>query len=318
MAQDLTLSVMQRILRKPEPEPEAQQTPTRALRQALSRAAEDSVGLHLFVLGVRLEEAGLDDLLGRLEGDLMLLGVADGGDRSGFVGIDPETRAAIVEIQTLGRVSPAKPLPRRVTAADRALAEPFVTVFLRELAAETAGTSLGGWSDGFRTNGFFPSPREIGLALPDGDYRVVRMTLDLGAGGRQGLLVLVLPVPREEVAPDPVTPAREWSAALAGNVMSAPADVRAILHRIRLPLRMVEAFELGQLITLPGVSVGKVRVETPDDTLVSYARLGQMGGMRAVRLGKPGQQDMQDAMPLPTVAGPGSLVVTGQHDDGGG
>jgi flagellar motor switch protein FliM len=279
------------------------------LRQALSRAAERSIGLTMSVLGIRQDVAALDDILAGLEDDLMLMALsgsgAGPGSPIGFLGLDLQARAAMVEVQTLGHVGSATVPPRRPTTADRALADPFVGAFLRELVMETKGTVLEGWISAGRTDGHFPTAREAGLALPDGAFRIVRMTLDLGAGGRQGLIVLALPVPQPVPTPAPVAPAQGWSAALAGNVLSAQTEVRAVLHRMRLPLHMVEGFTLGQVLVLPGVGVSTVRVETPDRTLVGLARLGQMGGMRAVRLAEPGRPDMQDALPLAPVLPPG-------------
>lgn len=299
---------MRRILRQPEPVVQEPPTPSRALRQALSRAAEQSVGLHLYALGIRQDVAPLDTLLGSLEDDLMLLALAGSAGQAGFLGLDLQARAAFVEIQTLGRVSSTVAPARRPTAADRALADPFVAAFLHELVTETSGTTLDGWVSDHRTEGYFPAAREVGLGLPDGDYRVVRMTLDLGAGGRQGLLVLCLPMPQPLVPLESIAPTQDWSAALAGNVLAARTEVRAILHRMRVPLRMAERFQLEQMVALPGVSVGNMRVETADGALVGLARLGQMGGMRAVRLADPGMQDMQDALPLSSARPTGADV----------
>lgn len=304
MAGHDTSSVLRRRLRHPDPVPQDAPTPSRALRQALSRAAERSVGLNLSALGIRQDVAQLDDVLAGLEDDLMLLALSDSDFPSGFLALDLQARAAIVEVQTLGHVGSATAPPRKPTMTDRALADPFASAFLRELAQETMGTTLEGWVTATRADGYFPSRREAGLALTDGAFRVVRMTLDLGAGGRQGLIVLALPMP-EPVAPmAPAPPARDWSATLAGNVMAAETEVRAVLHRMRLPLRMVEGFTLGQVLVLPGVGVSTVRVETPDRTMVGLARLGQMGGMRAVRLAEPGRPDMQDVVPLAPVLPP--------------
>ena len=114
------------------------------------------------------------------------------------------------------------------------------------------------------------------------------------------LMVLALPMPRSPQAVTPVAPpAPDWSAALTGNVLGARADVTAVLHRMRLPLRVVEGFALDQVLSLPGVSVGSVRIEAADARLIGHARLGQMAGMRAVRVGAPGRQDMDDTITLP-------------------
>ena len=53
---------------------------------------------------------------------------------------------------------------------------------------------------------------------------------------------------------------------------------------MRLPLKRVEGFAVGDVLPLPGVTVGSLRLEGPDDAPVAPARLGQVMGLRAVRL----------------------------------
>jgi flagellar motor switch protein FliM len=291
---------MRRIVRSTAPTSPEPLTPSRALRQAITRAASQSIGLPLTVLGVSEEVGALDDILTRAEDGLMLLALGSPAEMTGFLGIDLQTRAAVIEVQTLGRVSNALAQPRPATAADIAMAEPFVQRVLHEIELETAGTLLDGWVVGQRLFGRFAGMKEVGLTLANGDYRVVRLTLDLGAGGRQGLLVLALPMPRP-AQPTPAQPdaTAAFSRKLSENILVAPAEVRAILHRMRLPLRTVEVFELGQTIPLWGATVTAVKVEAPDGRLLALARLGQMSGMRAVRLGPPARPEMTEVLPLP-------------------
>jgi hypothetical protein len=58
-------NVLRRIARAPAPPPSL--TPARAVRLAVTRAAERSIALSLAVLGVAEEEGTLDELLSRLE-----------------------------------------------------------------------------------------------------------------------------------------------------------------------------------------------------------------------------------------------------------
>lgn len=299
MTEAAVTSVMRRIVGPARTVVTESLTPTRALRQAMTRAAERAVGLVLNVLGISQDVAPLDEILTRIEDDLLLTTLVNDAGPVGFLAVDLQTRAAVIEAQTLGRVSPQSAPARKPTTADMAMAEPFLAQFLTEVEQETCGTVLDGWVAGQRVLGRFADAREIGLTLGNGDYRVVRLTLDLGAGDRQGLIVLALPMP----APPAATPnhplASDWSDTLAGNVMTSRAEVRAVLHRMRVPLRQVEAFELGQVLALPGVSVGSVRIETFESRLIGQARLGQMSGMRAVRIGPPSRQEMEEAGPLP-------------------
>jgi flagellar motor switch protein FliM len=128
------------------------------------------------------------------------------------------------------------------------------------------------------------------MLLADGRYRVVRLTLDLGAGGRQGLFLLMIRLPRPKPAepvPDAPVPT------VAAQAMGAQAALQAVLHRFRLPWEEAEAFEIGQVIPLPGVTVASVRIEGGGQDL-GPARQGQVAGMRAIRLETPADPNLED------------------------
>jgi flagellar motor switch protein FliM len=280
-------------------------TPARALRLAFARAADRAAGLAVAVLGVADEVAPLDDLLTRLEPGLMLLSVERAGT-VGLVALDAEARAAAVEAQTLGRPSAQAADPREPTAVDAALALPLAQAFLEEAEAATAGTRLDGWVGAARAGGRLPSAREAALTLPDGDYRAVRLTLDLGAGGRQGLCLLLLPVAlRQPEAPGAAGDG--WREGLGEQVMAAPAEVTAVLHRLRLPLAEAEGLDVGRVLPLPGVTVASVRLQGPGGADLGPARLGQVAGMRAVRLEAPPPPTLVEIGP----AGPVPLGLPG-------
>ncbi len=137
------------------------------------------------------------------------------------------------------------------------------------------------------------------MALPEGRYRALRMTLDLGAGGRQGLLLLMLRLPEPPAA---AVPAGE-EATLAPRVLEAEAPLRAVLHRFPLPLAEAEGWQPGQVVPLPGVSVGSVRIEAPAGERIGTARLGQVAGRRAIRIETPLAPPLEEIRP-PSLPGP--------------
>ncbi|TNC73874.1 FliM/FliN family flagellar motor switch protein [Rubellimicrobium roseum] len=294
---------MRRLVRPPAPP--AAITPARALRLAATRAAERSISLPLAVLGVSEEEGPLDDLLGRLEDGLMLIALHEDDHPVGLVALDAEARAAVLEVQTLGRVAPAVAEVRVVTAADAALARPFLQALLAEVEAGTAGTVLDGWVRGPALAARLPGPREAAMILSDGLYRIVRLTLDLGAGGRQGLALLLI---RLRPPPEPAW-AEPPAATVADPVLAAPATLTAVLHRLQLPLAGAEALEVGQVLALPGVTVASVRLEVAGIDL-GPARLGQMAGMRALRIEEPLTPGLDELPSLGEGAGPAALPPT--------
>jgi flagellar motor switch protein FliM len=195
-----------------------------------------------------------------------------------------------VEAQVLGRVSASPCEPREPTAADAALARPLLEAFLTEAEAAVEGTPLAGWLAGPTLGERVASPREAALLLRDGRYRAVRLTLDLGAGERQGL-VLILALVAERPAQHEPTPT------VAPQVLRSEARLDAVLHRLHLPLSEAEGLAVGQVLPLPGVTVASARIEA-GGVVLGPARLGQVAGMCAVRIETPLAPDLA---PIPTL-----------------
>lgn len=300
MAGAVVNEALRRMVRqKPEPSPDSP-LPARALRQSVVRAADRSAGLSLVVLGVEMSDATLDELTPGLDPGMLLVMLGAGSGPEGVLALCPELRGALIEMQTVGQMSP-QPAPRRdPTTADLAMAEPFVLHLLAGLRAESEGYPLALALAGVGVLGRFANPRAAALALPDGGYRVMRLTIDLGLPDRQGSMLIALP--RRSPTADPATEQRPdpaWTAAMTRAVMDAPCVLQAILHRRTLTLGMVEGFAVGQVLTLPGVTVDSVRVEGPGGAIVGPGKLGQMGGMRAVRLGAARPLQMEEMLPPP-------------------
>ncbi|NAZ37875.1 FliM/FliN family flagellar motor switch protein [Rubellimicrobium sp. CFH 75288] len=248
---------------------------TRSLRLAVVRAAEQGAGLRLTVLGLRQEEAPLDDLLADLGDDLLIVLLRQGSDPAGLAALDAGLRDALIEAQLAGTPSPLSPDPRPSTGTDAALAAPFLAALLAGFEAVSDRAASG---PAPRPAERLGSARDAALVLTDGAYRAVRMTLDLGPKGREGGLTLLRPAPeRRPVAASPGPPA----------LLEAEARLDVILARIPVELSALEGWEAGMVVPLPGADAASVRLVAPDGTDCATARLGQAGGRRAVRLDGP-------------------------------
>lgn len=302
MAGGVTNAALRRMVR-PIPAPRAAEpaVPARILRQAVTRAADAAADLPLVVLGVEIAETPLDDLIAALDPTQLLVMLGAGVGLEGVAALCPDLRAALIEMQTAGRLSALAPSPRAATTADFAMAEPFILHLLSALRSDTAGHPIASSVAGVGVLGRFANPRAAALALPDGVYRVIRLSIDLGQPDRQAALLLGLPLrspPAATLAAPPADPA--WTLALTRAVMDAPCALQAVLHRQTLTIGQVEGFVIGQVLPLPGVTVASVRVEGPGGSHVGAGKLGQMGGMRAVRLGMPPRPaQMEEMLPLP-------------------
>lgn len=272
-------------LTQDEPLAEAPVTSARALRTAIAQGAEKGLGLGLVVIGIEEAEEHLDQWVGSVPADWGLVLLDRGADHSGLAAISPDFRSAIVEHMTTGRVSPAVAVPRPVTRTDVELFQPMFAAFLQTLPHLAQFTSLAPWVAGVVVGGPVPTPRTAGLMLTDTEYRVLRFTIDLGQPDRVAEALIALPL-HPIARPPPVVEnvPSDWSDKMKSAVLDAQSPLNAVLHRMRLSLRSVEKFEVGLVLPLPGVTVGSVVLLGPQNTQVATARLGQVNGMRAVRI----------------------------------
>ena len=312
MTQETAQSVLHRLLRSATEVAKEPVTSARALRLAMARSAERSVGLTLTVIGVTEEVMPLDALLAQLDPSWMLLSIGADDHLIGFAGLDLQARTAVVEVQTLGVLRTAAAPERPITPSDAALCAPFVARFLSDFAVTSDSTPLAGWTEGLAAGARFQDGRAVGMVLPECDMRLVRLSLDLATGERQGLFVLALPVRRVPPRPERAASGPRFADQFRSAVMEAPATLTAVLHRLRLPIREVERFRIGQVVDLPGITVRSVRIEGPDGVPVAEGRLGQITGMRAVRIEARSGDELAEARISPGPrAGPLGLPLGG-------
>lgn len=293
--------------------PEPPVTPARVLRRAVARAGE-ALQLALGVATIADGVHTLDQILAELDETLLILALTEAGIDRGFVILDLAVRDALVEVQTLGALS-SRPSPqggRPVTAADAALAVPFLERILNELSKAGPGTDLPDWIGATAVAGRFGSRRVIAATLPAGNYRTVALGIDLGAPGREGRLKLVLPPPGVARRGSRAEESAQWAEAFRSGVLDASAVLTAVLTRHRLSLAEAEALRPGQVLPLPGVTVGSVRLEAPVGQPLAAARLGQFAGLRAVRLELPKSPHLRETWPGLGAVAPGFQRIAGQ------
>ncbi len=260
-------------------------TSSRAVRLALTKAANDTIGLVLTVIGMGEETQPLDDLLGGLDDNLMLIGLQRDGKLVGLTALDMQLRAAMLEMQTTGRLIAAKAEERPATRTDKSMCDPVLSAFLSAFPTVTVGTEFDGWADGVGLGDRIDSSRAAGLMLADQDYRILRLSIDLGVAERQGQMLIALPLskpqPMAETAPSENA---DWATLFQAAVADAPGELDALLHRLKMPLSEAQNLQVGQVLPLLGCTVNSVRLLSQDGQKVAQAKLGQLGGMRAVRV----------------------------------
>ena len=254
----------------------------RALRLGLARAAGDGLGLPLAVIGAKQVICRQADLAAKLSDDrLLMLFLSEA--RAAAICLDGGCVSAIMQQQTIGMVTPDAPLDRACTDTDAAMAAPLFEDTMaraRDLVeASNDIASLSGYEYGSRVE----STGALMLAMTEETYRVVDLTVELAGGARQGEICMLLPEP--PVSDDDQSHLKEASGRdlqQASGVMRA--ELMAILSRVSLPFTSLSGLTVGDVLPLSSAKLDKVEILTIDRGRMTLGRLGQCGGMRAVRI----------------------------------
>jgi flagellar motor switch protein FliM len=272
-------------------QPEGGPGADRAWRLALARAANDILALPLEVARLSVNRRSLAELL-ELAPERALIAVLEGpAEGLGILMLSPPVLSAMIEMQTIGRVSSSAPPVRKPTRTDASMVADMIDQALQELESGLESDPDLIWAGGFNYASFLDDPRPLGLLLEEEHYRVIQAELRLGNGAKSGGVMLALPAEGRGRAPKPAptaTPAPVaaalFSKALSDQVMRTEADIAAILHRFTVPLSFVMALKTGDLVPLSTAALDRIVLEGLDGRPLASGRLGQNRGMRAVRL----------------------------------
>lgn len=211
----------------------------------------------------------------------------------GLVIFDPPAFSSVIEAMTIGTLSHKAPALRRATETDAALMADLVDAILTEVDAHPDPADP--FAPGFRQDRLIDDLRLLDVMLEDVPFSLTVLEVELLAEGtvRKGVFTIALPEPAPEMPAfsdfdmsfdeGPVHDVH-WERALEASVMTAPAQLGAVLGRVRLPLAEVMALGVDSQVTLPLSQLEEVQLEGLDRTVLAMGRLGQYRGMRALRL----------------------------------
>lgn len=284
----------------------------RALRIGLERTADDLLGLQLCVSSASQRTVGWT-AFEKLFASNAMYALLEGGDgiRAGVI-IDMPVLCGLVEHETIGRVSPTPAEDRRPTKVDAALVAPLIDETLVRLDADLEGAHGQIQSEGLCFGAMAPDSRGLILALEDTRYVVIDLLVSLASGAKSGSMRFVLPMRR--VAKD--KPAKRdhtdtSKQEFRNSVLRAPATLNVVLTRMELALTDLQNLMVGQVIPIKGDVIDKAVLELPNGQHVSAASLGQMNGMKAVRVLHPDlPRNTSSAPPEAEPAPPEEDVVT--------
>lgn len=305
-------------------------TPARAAALALGRVAERLHGLPVQPLEVTAGALTLSELVELLP-ERPLLGVLQGpGEMLGAIALCPDAATALVEAQTLGRVTARVMDRRRPTRSEAMLCADFINALLAELQSDLAGMPGFEPLGRFRFAASVDEARSLALLLDHDAFRSLDFRLRLGGptATRDGRILLALPQTAAQKPAAPPNPAPDPAPALAppagvadsgaapdlsAAMREASIEVVAVLCRRRLSLRELRGLTAGRLLTLPKARLTDARVETADGQLLARGRLGEAGGCHAIRLSDP--SEMAETAPDAGALSLARPVMAAQQDD---
>ena len=214
------------------------------MRLALGRVADAVLGLPMAVIGAVVQQVDADGL-GEVFSDDSLLMLLDGPGRArGAAMFDQALVGGLIQQQTLGTVRGDDGTPRTMTRTDAAMCAPLIAALLEAVAPTLDVAEDSALIEGFRFGTRANDMRSLLLALQATDYCVLRLTVDMAQGTRQGEIVLLFPHPEPEVlghadaGPDG-TAAGADAPQLADAVMGVATSLDMVVCQIPLTLDAV-------------------------------------------------------------------------------
>ena len=235
-----------------------------------------------------LDKAGVVAALG--ENDL-ICPMSRAGSHGGLIVVDPPFLSALIEVQTLGKVTSAPANERPPTHTDVTVASEILDRWLADIAR---AASEQGIAEEMLTNGYARDPgrldlRAVALKLDPGQYRSLAVTMALGAEAKTGRLSFFAP---RSAASDASEINGTLGSQLRAHLLDAPVEMTAVLSRVERSLDEIMSLSAGDIFPVLAEQLQSVRLEADDGALITMARLGQAGGKRAVR---PALQDFPES-----------------------
>lgn len=282
MTQTVSAALARKLSVGQEEQGEKPRSILRALRLAFARAAGERLQLPMVVIGAKQSCRTPDALADQVGEDWLLLRFVDGDGMSAAICMDLGAVSAIVQVQTIGEVMAVEPMPRAFTHTDGAMVAPMVEDALARAVDLVEAPRDQSCLSGLEFATRLADLRTLTLAMVEDAYRVFDLTVELGGGPRQGQISVILPDPStgdaDEVAQEVTGPNLEQ----ASGVLRA--ELNTVICRMSLPLASLSHLKVGDALPLTGSRLDRAEVLTIDRTRAAIGRLGQCGGMRAVRL----------------------------------
>lgn len=282
MADTGTESALQRKLATSADPTGASRGVLRGLRMALPRGADGLFGLALSVIGATQARCNTDDLDGLFDDDRLIM-LLDGPEGcAGGATIDRACLAALTQQQTMGKLTGTVPGDRPFTVTDAAMVAPLLDDLFSRAVGLIDQPDDRRCLEGFRFGAHAEELRSLLLVLDAEEYRVFDLTLEFGGGIMQGQMRLVLPQRDAPLAASGSDGLANKSLHMAFG--AARTRLTAVISRLQIPLAQFSDLAPGDLLPLTNYRLDRTDLETISGQCVAQGRLGQMNGLRAIRV----------------------------------
>lgn len=275
-----------RMLRKRKPQRGAAHVLMEDLADGLFRGpAKNDHGIDLAVLTAAAQQLSQEKLLAQLPLAAvphMISRLGSDDPATGMLVFDGVLTDALIEQQTLGRVSAAPRVERAVTAIDAALSSAFASSIITKLGSLTEDKSYAKALQGYSCGRPQIDRAVLSLALPSTFYDVMCVELDLGPGLKRGQAQLI--VPASAVSKLSQTRQPSVNPDMVETMQEATMRLRVQLPSIKLSLKTLLSLKPDSIVELTSEALTQARVLDIKGRKVAIAKLGQFQGNRAVRM----------------------------------
>ena len=287
-------SILRRKLRsEPASSQEQAVSPAKAARLSLARAADKAFELPMRVNAIRQSRLDLEDVVESLDEGWAIYPLVNDDGSIGVMCFDPSCVIAFMERQTKGSVNQSIDETRRLTRTDKALVAAFLEVFFNLFNDALLGAPTAYWTRGYRAEDAVQSRHLMVLLLEASEYRGFDISCDVSGLGRPCSMRLFLPIKEKQVALADASKSKKKSRSnteqvssktMRGAALAATVELDAVMCKVTLPLSELNTLKAGQLVHLPQNAAAQAQLVDHAGHTSRAVNLGQLHGMRAVRL----------------------------------
>ena len=226
---------------------------------------------------------------------------------AGALVMAPELIDVLVEVQTLGHVEPGGRPPRKPTRIDAALTRPYAQAVLDETRHRMDGRTL----PDLHPDRYYAGSAQLRRETDSQRVVLAEIGLSFANGARTTTCSLLLPVQARR-ASEPSEEQPVVATSPEDTLMAAVVRMEALLPVLNVPLSTLTDLAVGDVIPLPEGALGRITLRggrmgtgRPMPQRMGgaiAARLGQQGGLRAVKLIDEAAEGTDRDMELPIAA----------------